>query len=108
MRHLGKCIELLEAERGLEPIPIKQMDSLFGMPANLIRSLHQKDDSALFCTAYQKPPEITPEDANEAHLNTLTCILNLHQGSLNFSMVGLESQIENYQERLQRLDPNKP
>jgi hypothetical protein len=111
IRHLGQCVKLLEKERGLDPIPMKfehypLPDSNHPMmplvPPN-------KQESGPFYLPCEKPSiHEEPNHPEEGDLNRLRCMLNLNTVSLKLASAGIEQQIHNYEERLQRLDPNQP
>jgi hypothetical protein len=109
IRHLGQCIKSLEKQRGLEPIPIKpEYYPVSDANRPTMPFVSDKLESGPFYTPYAKPSgHKDPNDYEEGDLNKLRCLLNLNTMSVKLSSAKIEQQIHNYEERLQRLDPNQ-
>jgi hypothetical protein len=106
-RHLENCITLLESERGLKPIPMKS----FGMPQisadrNEPETLQAfSEASGPFVIPYEKPKKMTEKSSEENNLAVLSCKINLSALAVVSAKYSVEMKIDNFQERLQRLDP---
>ena len=110
IRHLGQCVKLLEKERGLDSIPMK-FDSYPISDTNrpMMSLVPKKQESGPFYLPYVKSSSHKgPNDCKEGDLNRLRCLLNLNTVSVKLATAGIEQRIHNYEERLQRLDPNQP
>ena len=110
IRHLGQCVKLLEKERGLDPIPMKFKNYPIPDSNNpMMLLVPNKQESGPFYLPYEKPSgHKDHNDHEERDLNRLRCLLNLNTLSVNLASAAIEHQIHNYEERLQRLDPNQP
>ena len=104
-RHLGKCIVLLEEQRGLDPIPIK---SEYPTMKDIKPPLPEKQEAEPFYIPYIKPPSHKdPNESNEVDLQRLRCMFNQNTIAIKMAVVAAEMRIYNYEERLQQLDPNQ-
>jgi hypothetical protein len=109
MRHLGRCVELLEKERELEPIPVKRKRYSFpdsnhpGLLPPIV------EDTGPFYVPYEKYkiPDLPKYPEEEVELKNLQVALNMNTLSLKLAIYSADEQIQNYEERLQRLDPNQ-
>jgi len=109
-KRLDKCIELLEAQKGLKPIPIEY-------PGPKIKGFTEPDPN--MAEKYAPPPEPFYEpyespnnppllDVKERCMKTLMCQLDLDQYALTTIVKILGRQIENFEKRLKRLDSDQP
>lgn len=108
MRHLENCIELMESERGLEPIAIdrgKMFPSYSGMGLPPLPPKKEQNKHP-FVSPYKEPQPKKQDDPKESDIRKLMCLFNLQRTAIAFSMYSFDAQIENYQQRLMRLDPN--
>jgi hypothetical protein len=110
IRHLGQCIALLEKQRDLEPIPMKpEYYSLTDANRPMTLPVPARQETGPFCIPYVKPSSREdPNGCKEGDLNQLRCQLNLNTTATKMAIAGIEQRICNYQQRLQRLDPNRP
>ncbi len=106
-RHLEKTLNVLESERDLEPIPVQTPYSLKGeekYPSEYVR------DPDFFVMPYQKP-EYRPfttdpnEFGTEIGFGRAMGKINLNSLSALFSTAETEFLIDNFYQRLQRLEP---
>jgi hypothetical protein len=109
-KRLDKCIEMLEAQKGLEPIPIE-------WPGPKIKGLRRPDPNMLkkyapppepFYEPYKDPNNPSLVDTEERWTRVLMCQLALEQMGLTNALGIMERQIENFETRLARIDPNQP
>jgi len=101
LRHLANCIKLLESERGLEPIQIEYPADYW----NSVPAIKLAPTSAKFWIPYEKRKQVEYEITDEEGLLILAGSISV-PSSYDWSIEGNEYEIDNYQKRLQRLDPN--
>jgi hypothetical protein len=108
-RHLDTCLTLLETERGLEPIPKARLGfTPYGQDQT------GQQDSAMpsckvqepFWVPYEKPKRYVEKSSEENNLRLLQCKMNLAAMAVTMSRYSVEMDIDNFQQRLRRLDPN--
>ena len=100
--HLDTCLTLIESERGLEPIPIEYPGP--GGPRPAERYVFDKPRP--FIMPYEKPEPVSDEPRPEKSLRHLECIINLSAVSAAHSMYCAEREIDNFQQRLERIAPD--
>jgi hypothetical protein len=109
-RHLEKCIEFIESQQGLKPIPMK----LYEIPpitadVNDLEALQSFPEApGPFVIPYKKPKRIMEKSPEEKDLELLWIRINMNTSAAVALRYDMELKIANFQERLQRLDPNKP
>ena len=101
-RHFDRCLTLIESERGLEPIPIKYPD--WGGPQPSEGYFLNKEGP--FVMPYEKPKHEPDQSPREKNLKHLECLVNLSTMAVTMSMYSVEMEIENFQQRLQRIAPD--
>jgi len=108
-KRFDKCIELLEAQKGLKPIPIEcPGPKIKGFPEpdpNMVKKYAPPPEP--FYEPYESPNNPPLEDTEEDRLRTLMCLLDIQQAGLKNTVMAFERQIKNYEQRLKRLDPNQ-
>lgn len=108
-RHLDTCLALLESERGLDPIPKARL----GFTPYVQDQTGQQDSAMPSCKApepffvpYEKPKPYVEKNSEENNLRMLQCKINLAAMAIAMSRYSVEMDIDNFQQRLKRLDPN--
>ncbi len=105
-RRLYKCIELLEQENGLEPIPMEYPKIRVGpYPRSHPNSMETYMSELPFYKPYKKR-NISPfKDIRECGVKTLTAIVkNLQLAGQESSLERSRAEIKNYDKRLKRLE----
>ncbi|OQY07311.1 MAG: hypothetical protein B6I25_02145 [Planctomycetales bacterium 4572_13] len=104
-RHLENCLTLIETERGLEPIPISPMG-----PYPLPSEKRFPEATSPFVVPYEKPKSYLDSSKREKNLRVLECLVNLSAMSATMARYNVERNIDNFQQRLERIaaDPNSP
>ena len=108
-RHLEKTISMLEAEHNLEPKPVKNPWGNLELREELKRHRPPRPPQP-FVMAYEKP-EYRPlcadpnELGTEIGLKRLEAIINLSSASVILASSDMETLIDNFYQRLQRLEP---
>jgi len=98
---LHKCMKAIEAEKGLEPIPLSIKYPLpFQGEPNYVDEYISRDEP-LF-TPYESPDVSSLVEPNNIHL--LKALLNLQMLSLNTMMANANEWNENFEKRLKRLE----
>lgn len=98
---LHKCMKAIEAEKGLEPIPLSIKYPLpFKGEPNYVDEYIARDEP-LF-TPYESPDVSSLGEPNNIHL--LKALLNLQMLSVNTLMVHSNEWNENFEKRLKRLE----
>ncbi len=111
---LEKCIEKLEVERGLEPIPLKTPAEKFQemfMPARKVdpnEAMKYVPKPEPFYVPYESPNLPAWPVDKQPDIRTLIALLNLQSLSIAMYMYGSGDWIENFEKRLQRVDANQP
>jgi len=111
---LEKCIEKLEVERGLEPIPLKTPAEKFHemfMPARKVdpnEAMKYVPKPEPFYVPYESPNLPAWPVDKQPDIRTLIALLNLQSLSITMYMYGSGDWIENFEKRLQRIDANQP
>lgn len=114
MYRLDKCLERLEAERGLGPIPQKSVEDEYremGYPLpksdpNIAKQYGPPPEP--FYKPYEDPNVPSLATDKEYDLETLIALLRIEAMSTKMYMYGTDDWIANFEQRLQRLDPNQP
>jgi len=101
---LNKCIERLESERGLGRIPRKYELRLRGDPN--VAEEYPEGHEPFFIPYERAVCEPFAEDAKSIRL--LAALVNLHVASLRMYLASAGDWIENFEERLVRIDANEP
>ncbi len=103
-KRLYKCIELLEQQKGLEPIPME-----YPMPypypesdPNMLQPY--MTESVPFYEHYEGPNNPPLEDIEEGDIRKLRCLINLQLVGLKMYLEPSKARIENYEKRLKRLE----
>jgi len=110
---LEKCIERLEQQKGLEPIPIIEFQ--YPKPdgrqypkrvPNIVKKYEPEPEP--FYVPYESPnlPDWIVD--KQPDIRTLIALLNLQSLSIAMYMYGSGDWIENFEKRLQRIDANQP
>ena len=100
---LDKCIKAIEAEKGLEPIPLSIKYALpFKEDPNRVNEYISKDEPLFM--PYERFDVISLGEPNNIHL--LKALLNLQMLSVNTLMVHANEWNENFEKRLKRLEEN--
>ena len=100
---LDKCIKAIEAEKGLEPIPLSIKYALpFKGDPNRVNEYISKDEPLFM--PYERFDVISLGEPNNIHL--LKALLNLQMLSVNTLMVHANEWNENFEKRLKRLEEN--
>lgn len=108
-RHLEKTISILEAEHNLEPMPVKNPWGNFELREEL-KVNRPPQPPQPFVIAYEKP-KYHPFCADPNELGTekglyrLEAMINLGSASVMFASTDMETLIDNFYQRLQRLEP---
>jgi len=103
---LEKCIEKLEAERGLEPIPFdwsKKMEIDY-LPWK--RDPKYAPPPELWFVPYESPNTPAWPVDKQHDIRTLIALLRLQSTTLGMYMVSTHDRIENFEKRLKRLESN--
>lgn len=105
-RRLDKCIEMLEQQKGLEPIPIEypELDWMRHLKSDPNTAKKYELEPVPFYEPYEGPNTPSMESAEEGDVRKLMCLLNLHIISLKMYLEPYNSRIENYDKRLKRLE----
>ena len=106
-RSLEKCIEKLEAERGLKPIPIEYSRPEWAKYPKSDPNVVKKyaPPSEPWFKPYERPDIKLPSGKPAGPiLNTLQCLINLHLLSVKLYMATPADWIENFEKRLKRLE----
>jgi len=107
-KRLYKCIELLEQQKGLEPIPMEyptQYQMLRPYPKSDPNMLHPyMTESVPFCEHYEGPNIPPLENSEEGDIRQLRCLINLQIIGLKMYLEPSKARIENYEKRLKRLE----
>jgi hypothetical protein len=93
-QNLDKCLKILEAEKGLEPIPLGNYQS------------RPQEESEPWFEPY-KEPNILPF-LGGTDVQVMIGSMGLTSASTNLFLDGSTKKIENFEERLKRLAPNQP
>jgi len=106
-RRLEKCIETLEAQHGLEPIPIEypEREFLKSFPRRKTdpNSMYTRPPEP-FYLPYENPnPPVWPVD-KQHDIKTLIALLRLQSISIKLYMSSADDWIENFEKRLERLE----
>jgi hypothetical protein len=108
-RHLDTCLTQLESERGLKPIP----KAILEFTPYVQDQTGQQDSAMPSCKApepfwvpYEKPKRYVEKSSEENNLRMLQCKMNLAAMAIAMSRYSVEIDIDNFQQRLRRLDPN--
>ncbi len=105
---LHKCIELLEQQNGLEPMPME-----YSTPYRMLHSYPKPDPNMLqpymtesvpFYEHYEGPNNPPLEDIEEGDIRQLRCLINLQILGLKMYLEPYKARIENYEKRLKRLE----
>ncbi len=105
---LYKCIELLEQQKGLKPIPME-----YPAPYQMLHSYSKSDPNMLqpymsksvpFYEHYEGPNNLPLEDIEEGDIRRLGCLINLQIIGLKMYLEPSKARIENYEKRLKRLE----
>jgi len=97
---LEKCIEKIEAERGLRPVPLKHHLPLKGDP-NLTDQYYQPNEPQ--CKEYENlDTELLSE--KPASISMLQCLINLHLTRSKTYVVTTDDWITNFEQRLRRIE----
>ena len=111
---LEKCIEKLEAERGLEPIPVETAAGKFRemfMPARKFdpnEAMKYAPKPELFYVPYESPNLPAWPVGKQRDIRKLIALLNLQSLTIALYMYSTDDSIENFEKRLQRIDANQP
>jgi len=107
-KRLYKCIELLEQQNGLEPIPMEHPT-----PYQMLQPYRKSDSNMLqpymsesvpFYEHYEGPNIPPLEDIEEGDIRQLRCLINLQTIGLKMYLEPSKARIENYEKRLKRLE----
>lgn len=98
-RSLDKCIEKLEAERGLEPIPLKYRLPLKGEPSLVDR--YPQHPEPWFMPYEGSIAEPLPELRDIAMLKAM---MGIHSVSVKMFILTTDDWIENFEKRMKRLE----
>ena len=108
-RHLEKTISILEAEHNLEPMPVESPWGNLELREEL--KIHRPPRPPQpFVIAYEKP-EYRPlcadpnELGTEIGLKRLEAMINFGSAGVMLVTTDMETLIDNYYQRLQRLEP---
>jgi hypothetical protein len=112
-RSFDKCIEKLEAERGLEPIPIKPLFDfdrhLKNYDTNHTAKISNKMNEPFF-TPYKipvsEPIELRRNDVD--NIARVRALMGLRIMAVQMAMYSENNRMINFEERLKRLDANQP
>ncbi len=107
---LDKCLERLEAERGLEPIPLKSVEDKYremGYPLpitdpNIVKQYGPPPEP--FYRPYEDPNVPAWPTDKEYDLETLLALLRLQSLSIKLYVYSTDDWIENLEQRLKRLE----
>jgi len=98
---LDKCMKAIEAEKGLEPIPLSIKYPLpFKGDPNCANEYISKDEPLFM--PYERFDVISLGEPNNIHI--LKALLNLQMLSVNMSMANANEWNENFEKRLKRLE----
>ena len=100
---LNRCMKAIEAEKGLEPIPLSIKYPLPSKGEPNCASEYISKDEQLFMP-YESPDVSSLDEPNNIHI--LKALLNLQILSANMSMANSNEWIENFEQRLKRLEEN--
>jgi len=106
LQHLESCIKLMESERGLKPISSDRGKNYRHRTFSM--EPIKKKKTLPFVSPYKEPEHKKSDDSKESEIRKLICQFNLQQVALACAMYGFDTKIENYHQRLVRLDPNAP
>ncbi len=105
-QRLDKCIEMLEQQRGLEPVPVEYPKpgymSYLKPDPNVAKKY--KVEPVPFYEPYEEPNNLSLKDTEEGDVKRLMCLLNLQLLGLKMYLEPSKAQIENYEKRLKRLE----
>jgi len=109
-RRLGKCIELLEQQKGLEPIPVEYLkpDLMPHLRYDPNLAKRYEVESIPFYEPYEGPNTPPLKDIEEVNVRALMCQINIRLVSLKFFIEPLKAHIVNYDKRLARLAATQP
>jgi len=110
---LDKCLEKLEAERGLMPIPVENpAANMYALrrggkidPNETIKYAPKPDP---FYVPYEEPNQRGLPTDGHYEIPTITALLGLQCTATAMYMSDSKNWIENFEKRLKRLDPNQP
>jgi hypothetical protein len=108
-RHLGKCIEALENKEGLKPIPIESPEliaylKIKGFPSPDQNESMKRLQAEPFFEPYEEPNSPPLEDLKERPVQYALCSLNLDLWLLRNTQKNFDGRIQNYEQRLKRLN----
>lgn len=104
-RSMNKCLEKLEAEKGLEPILPTHHLPLRSDP-NLAENYPQV--SKPWFVPYEEPNVPSLLEEPDTSVKLLACLMGIRAMSIRVYLDSSTSWIANFEERLKRLDPNQP
>jgi len=110
---LDKCLEKLEAERGLTPIPRDNpAEDMYAVrrggkvdPNETIKYAPKPEP---FYVPYEEPNQRGLPTDGHYEIGKITALLGLQCTATSMYMWDSKSWIENFEQRLKRLDPNQP
>jgi hypothetical protein len=110
---LDKCLEKLEAERGLSPIPVEnpaaKMYVLWrGGKIDPNETLKYAPKPEPFYVPYEEPNQRGLPNDRHYEIPIITALLGLQCTATAMYMSDSKDWIENFEKRLKRLDPNQP
>lgn len=105
-KRLYKCIELLEQQKGLEPIPMEypkpRLMSYRKSDPNMLQPY--MSESVPFYEHYEGPNNPLLEDIEENDIRILRSRINFQLTCLKMYLEPSKARIENYEKRLKRLE----
>ena len=103
--NLNKCLEKLETEKGLESIPLDH-NSLSGDGPKLAGKYSQPPET--WFKQYEEPNVSPLLEGPESNIRFLIYLMGIREGSNRLFIDVAGGWIENFEERMKRLDPNQP
>ena len=105
-KRLYKCIELLEQQKDLNPIPMEypEQSLMSYRKSGLNMPQPYKTESVPFYEYYEGPNNPPLEDIEESDIRKLKSLINLQMVSLKMYLEPSKVRIENYQKRLKRIE----
>lgn len=113
---LDKCLEKLEAERGLMPIPVENpAANMYALrrggkidPNETLKYAKYAPKPDPFYVPYEEPNQRGLPTDGHYEIPTITALLGLQCTATAMYMSDSKNWIENFEKRLKRLDPNQP